>query len=454
MSGSSGARGDTPEARSARTSEARDARKEMSGPSGARGDTPEARSARTSEARDARKKLSGGRGPGAAVGAPRALRIARALTPWLLVAVIGGACALVVARALEGARGAEPIVWRSPNAVVLLAAAGFIGVLAFHLHRRRAAAMAFSQTRLVHRIGVLAWLSDLPAVLRMLAVCALAVALARPETYRTLRREIDTIDIMLVVDMSKSMEESDLPRDRLDAAQRVIRRFLRRTTHDRIGLVVFGQQAMLQCPLTLDTKVLERIVADLAIGDVPELGTAIGDGLGLALSQLRDDRRSPGGGDGDGDAGGASGRGIDRRDSGPEVALAKSKVVILLSDGDSNWVTRFEPDEAARVAKDMGVKVYTVLVGREESDLFGGMSVNPTTLRSIATLTGGEFFRATDYESFDRGFQTVRNKLDKTKRVEIERVPDKQMFVPLAILALVLLGLDLLLSHTRLRRLP
>jgi len=132
----------------------------------------------------------------------------------------------------------------------------------------------------------------------------------------------------------------------------VIRRFLRRTTHDRIGLVVFGQQAMLQCPLTLDTKVLERIVTDLAIGDVPELGTAIGDGLGLALSQLRDDRR-----------GQSEEVGDDRRETSPENAPAKSKVVILLSDGDSNWVTRFEPDEAARVAKDMGVKVYTVLVG-------------------------------------------------------------------------------------------
>jgi Ca-activated chloride channel family protein len=366
----------------------------------------------------------------APVRMPAALRAARALMPWLLLLVLGAVGMVVVARLFEAARGPEPIVWRSPNAVVLLAAAAFIGVLAFHLHRRRAAAMAFSQTRLVRRIGAFAWLSDLPGVLRTLAAVAIVVALARPETYRTLRHEIDTIDIMLVVDMSKSMEETDLPRDRLDAAQRVIRRFLRRTTHDRIGLVVFGQQAMLQCPLTLDAKVLEQIVADLAIGDVPELGTAIGDGLALALSQLRDDRRDS--------------------DSAP----AKSKVVILLSDGDSNWVTRFEPDEAARVAKDMGVKVYTVLVGREESDLFGGMSVNPATLRSIASLTGGEFFRATDYESFDRGFQTVRSKLDKTKRVEIERVPDKQMFVPLAILALVLLGLDLVLSHTRLRRLP
>ncbi|MBC7977997.1 MAG: VWA domain-containing protein, partial [Myxococcales bacterium] len=280
--------------------------------------------------------------------------------------------------------------------------------------------------------GVLAWLSDLPGVLRVLGLAALAVALARPETYRTLRREIDTIDIMLVVDMSKSMEETDLPRDRLDAAQRVIRRFLRRTTHDRIGLVVFGQQAMLQCPLTLDTKVVEQIVTDLAIGDVPELGTAIGDGLALGLSQLRDVRR----------------------EIGPDSAPAKSKVVILLSDGDTNWVTRFEPDEAARVAKDMGVKVYTVLVGREDPDLFGSMSVNPAALRSIAQLTGGEFFRATDYASFDRGFQTVRSKLDTTKRVEVARVPDKQMFLPLAVLGLVLLGLELVLSHTRLRRLP
>jgi Ca-activated chloride channel homolog len=361
----------------------------------------------------------------------RRQRLARAVVPWLLVLALGALGTLAVARYFADARGREALVWRSPHAAVLLAAAGLVGVLGFHLQRRRAAAMGFTQTQHVGRRGVAAWLSDLPSVLRVLTLAVLAVALARPETYRELRRELDTIDIMLVVDMSKSMEEADLPRDRLDAAQRVIRRFLRRTTHDRIGLVVFGQQAMLRCPLTLDTRVLERIVTDLAIGDVPELGTAIGDGLGLALSQLRDDRR--GGGD---------------------SAPAKSKVVILLSDGDSNWMTRFEPDEAARLARDMGVKVYTILVGREAPDLFGGMSVNPAALRSIAAQTGGEFFRATDYDSFDRGFQLVRSKLDTTKRVEIERVSDKQLFVPLAILGLLLLGLDVALSHTRLRRLP
>jgi hypothetical protein len=82
------------------------------------------------------------------------------------------------------------------------------------------------------------------------------------------------------------------------------------------------------------------------------------------------------------------------------------------------------------------------------------MGVNPETLRNIALTTGGEFFRATDYESFDRGFQTVRTKLDTTKRTVIERVPDQQLFVPFALIGAILLMLEMLLSHTRLRRLP
>ena len=349
--------------------------------------------------------------------------LARVLWPWLLVLGLGGAAAWILWLYLAAARGAEPIVWRAPNAPWLAVAALVVGVIVFHLHRRRAATLGYSQVGLVGVRGVGAWLGDLPGALRVVALAALAVALARPETYKTVTHEVDTIDIMIVVDMSKSMEETDLPRDRLDAAQRVIRRFLRRTTHDRIGLVVFGQQAMLQCPLTQDTRLVEQIVSDLSIGDVPELGTAIGDGLALALAQLR------------------------RSD-------AKSKVVILLSDGDSNWVTRFEPDEAARTARDMGVKVYTLLVGREEGGLFDSMPVNPATLRSIAQITGGEFFRASDYDSFDKGFQSVRNKLDTTKRVVTERVPDQQLFVGFVLLAALLLALELVLVHTRLRRLP
>jgi len=370
----------------------------------------------------------------------RALRTA---WPWLLVAliaavlVVGGAAVYHVKISMlrhelgrlihlaihpEDQEG-ELIEWKSPRAIVLVAGAALVGALVFHLHRRRAAAMAFSQVALVKKRGLASWLADLPGALRVVAIGCIAIALARPETYRIVKHDVDSIDIMLVVDMSKSMEETDMQRDRLDAAQRVMRRFLHRTHNDRVGLVVFGQQAMLQCPLTQDTKLLEQIVSDLAIGDVPELGTAIGDGLALALAQLR------------------------RSD-------AKSKVVILLSDGDTNWVTRFDPDQAANAAKEMGVKVYTLLVGSESSDLFGGMSVNPATLRNIAATTGGEFFRAADYESFDRGFQTVRKKLDTTKRTIKERVPDKQLFLPFAVIAAALIGLELLLANTRLRRFP
>ncbi len=372
-------------------------------------------------------------------------RVLRALWPWLLAAGLGlvivAVASLVtdvsVARMWAEAKhvvklafGSESkteelrdVVWKSPRAIFLVAGAALVGWIAFHLHRRRAASMAFSQVKLIGTRGLGALLADLPGALRVLAIVALAIALARPETYRTVKREIDSIDIVIVFDMSKSMEETDMPRDRMDAAQRVVRRFLRRNKNDRVGLVIFGQQAMLQCPLTHDSKMMEKIVADLVIGDVPELGTAIGDGLALAVAQLR------------------------RSDS-------KSKVVILLSDGDSNWVTRFDPDEAARAAQKLGIKVYTLLVGREESDLFGGMSVNPATLRNLAAVTGGEFFRASDYAAFDRGFQTVRNKLDTTKRTVTERIPDKQLFVPFATLAVLLLAFELLLSHTRLRRLP
>jgi len=379
------------------------------------------------------------------------LAILRGAWPWFLVGVIGWIGSAFVWNYLRHQRGPEDIKWHDPHAPYLAFGAGLVGLIAFHLHRRRSAAMGFSQVGLVGARGFGAWLSDFPSVLRVLAVVSLSVALGRPETFRTIVHEEDSVDIMIVFDMSKSMEETDLPRDRMDAAQRVMRKFIRKTKHDRIGLVIFGQQAMLQCPLTLDTKMAEQVVADLAIGDVPELGTAIGDGLAMALASLR---RSDGQCDPAPTAPNTCPEDFTCSSKGYCEGKKRNKVVILLSDGDNNWVTRFSPDEAARTAAAMGIQVYTILVGREESDLFGGMSVNPATLRSIAQLTGGEFFRATDYESFDKGFQTVRSKLDTTKRTRTERVPDKELFPILVIIAAILIGLELLLSHTRLRRLP
>jgi len=382
---------------------------------------------------------------------PVAVRWLRIAWPWLLTGLIGVPLWLVIRSYLMTARGPEELEWHDGRAIWLLCAAVVIGLIAFHLHRRRSAAMGFSQVGMVGVRGVGTWLSDLPAVLRVLAAATLAIALARPETYHTVVHQEESVDIMIVFDMSKSMEETDLPRDRMDAAQRVIRRFLRRTKQDRVGLVIFGQQAMLHTPLTHDMKMLEQVVADLAIGDVPELGTAIGDGLAMALAVLR---RSDGQCDPKPGAPKTCPEEFTCSSKGFCEGKKRNKVVILLSDGDNNWVTRFNPDEAARTAREMGVQVYTVLVGREESDLFGGMSVNPATLRNIAQITGGEFFRATDYESFDRGFQTVRKKLDTVKRIHKERVPADQLFAMLVLIAVASITLELLLSHTRLRRLP
>ncbi|MGE0402644.1 MAG: VWA domain-containing protein [Kofleriaceae bacterium] len=376
------------------------------------------------------------------------------LLPWALVGVLGAVLAVGLRDYVKRQVAGEMLEWAAPNAAWLVCGAVLVGLIAFHLQRRRVAAIGFSQVGLVRGRGLAAWLSDLPGVMRVVAVAALAIALMRPETYKVVTKEEDSIDIMIVFDMSKSMEETDMPRDRMDAAQRVVRRFLRRTKSDRVGLVIFGQQAMLQCPLTQDAKLVEGIVRDLVIGDVPALGTAIGDGLALALAQLR---RS----DGTCDASPGALPTCPKETTCSKEGYCtrpkdkQNKVVILLSDGDSNWTTRFEPEEAARTAAEMGVKVYTVLVGHEGGDFLGfGGSVNPRTMRDIARVTGGEFFRATDYESFDRGFQAVRNKLDKTKRVSEEKIPGKQLFVPFAILAAILLALDLLLSHTWLRRLP
>ena len=375
----------------------------------------------------------------------------RVIWPWLWCGALGLILWLIIRNYLITERGPEDLEWHSGRAIVLVAGGALVGVIAFHLNRRRSASMGFSQVGLVGARGFGAWLSDFPGVLRVLAVCCLSLALARPETFKTVTHTEESVDIMIVFDMSKSMEETDLPRDRMDAAQRVVRRFIRRTKQDRVGLVIFGQQAMLHTPLTHDMKMLEQVVADLAIGDVPELGTAIGDGLAMALAVLR---RSDGQCDPSPTAPQTCADDFTCGAKGYCEGKKRNKVVILLSDGDNNWVTKFNPDDASKAARDMGVQVYTVLVGREESDLFGGMSVNPTTLRNIASNTGGEFFRATDYESFDRGFQTVRSKLDTVKRTRSERVPSKQLFVLMVLIAAGLLALEALLSHTRLRRLP
>lgn len=351
---------------------------------------------------------------------PRARRLA---IGWLLVALVAAPVVLGIRTYLADAEARQELDWYRPDARWLAVGGLLVAWVQLHLRSERGATMAFTRVAGMRRVGggLVSYLAFLPAALRVVAVATIAWALARPQTYRTITYEQESVDIMVVLDLSKSMEDNDLRRNRLDAAQRVVRRFVAGRKGDRVGLVVFAQRAMVQCPLTNDMELVDRVVADLAIGDVPEYGTAIGDGLGMALSYLR------------------------RSD-------ARSKIVILLSDGDNNVSSQMTPQEAAGAAHDLGVQVFTVLVGSEGS-LFGN-AVDPGTLRNIATITGGQFFEAKDSEALAQSFEEVRKHLEKTSRTYTERRKDKELFVPLVGLAFALLVLELALSATRFRRFP
>lgn len=353
----------------------------------------------------------------------------RWIVPYAIVILVGGLTALILSSDLSRLPGVDSVVFQRPWALLLLAACALLAWVGFHLHLRRAPTFSFSRVGdLVRtRRGVLAWLSPVPRALRVVAVGLIVFAVARPQTMKRQEIEVEGIDIMLVLDLSKSMEERDMVLDRLDAAQRTIRRFLKGRKNDRIGLVVFARQAMLQCPLTLDYGALDTIVADLAIGDIEPMGTAIGDGLGLALATLR------------------------RSD-------ARSKVIILLTDGDSNVVNEMNPEEAKDLAKKMGVKVFTVLIGKESGPGIGPYgrqpyAVNPDLLERIAAETGGRYFGAADSRELERGFEQVRETLEKSKRREVGKVY-AELYPRFVMPALGLLLVEILLALTRFRKFP
>jgi Ca-activated chloride channel family protein len=273
-------------------------------------------------------------------------------------------------------------------------------------------------------------LASLPAALRISALALCGVALARPQTWRDAGSiELAGIDIMLVLDLSTSMEETDLVPDRLAAAKRVIADFIRRRRNDRIGLVVFGREAFTYCPLTTDYSTLLTLLSGVDHGLVDGRGTAIGNALGAALARLR---RSE----------------------------ATSKVVVLLTDGDSN-AGNLAPLEAARMAQSLGVRVFTVLVGdNEPQSPIGGLfrlrrrhPVNPRLLEQIAGGTGGTPYVASDTGALEERFHRILEELDRSKIEDVGAVHG-EAFGRLAWPALLLLLGDVALSLTRLRRLP
>lgn len=332
--------------------------------------------------------------------------------PWMLLALPGSLLVYVLSRLLWKRAGAVP------------------GEALTRLKVSQGAALRSVPRTLSAR------LLHLPGALRVAAIALVGVALARPQRVDAPDAlELSGIDIVMSIDLSGSMRAADLQPTRLEAAKEVVGDFIQRRRSDRMGLVVFGREAFTVVPPTLDYTVLQRMVSALSLDLIDGSGTAIGDGLGTALNRLRH-------------------------------SDARSKVVVLLTDGANN-AGHVDPREAAQLATALRVKVYTILVGTAEEapvqqgvDLAGRpvyatarFPVDPQLLQDIATTTGGQFFRAVDRAGLAQSFHTILDHLERSKIADAG-ARYAELYPYLVAAALALLALEALLASTRLRRFP
>lgn len=279
------------------------------------------------------------------------------------------------------------------------------------------------------------YLRHLPIVLRCLSFSALVVALARPQGVESLRNvNSEGIDIVMALDISGSMLARDFEPDRITAAKQVAGSFVSDRYGDRIALVAFAGEAFTLSPLTTDQGSLQTLLAQLRSGIIED-GTAIGNGLATALNRLRE-------------------------------SSAKSKVIILLTDGVNNR-GEISPQTAAQIAMDMGVKVYTIGVGTEgvapypRVDPYGKVidyvnakvEIDESTLREIAKLTGGEYFRATDNDKLKAIYDQI-NTMEKSEVEIAERTIYHEKYLLWAFVAMILLVAEFLTKFLILKRLP
>jgi Ca-activated chloride channel family protein len=275
-------------------------------------------------------------------------------------------------------------------------------------------------------------------VLTALGLVLLCLGLARPQAgVKNTEVLSEGIDIMLCLDTSGTMQAMDFELDgqrsnRLDVVKKVVTDFIHRRKNDRIGMIVFGDQAFTQCPLTLDYGILENFVGRLKVGMAGDM-TALGSGLALSVKRLKD---LPG----------------------------KSRIAILLTDGRHN-AGRITPETAAEIAKTYNIKVYTIGVGIEGESpflmdtIFGKryayqrVDLDEDTLKQIAEKTGGRYYRATDTASLEK----IYGEIDQLEKSEIkikEYTEYTENFVGYVLLGLVLILGSTVLGNTRLRKIP
>ncbi len=360
--------------------------------------------------------------------------LGRYVVPPLLF-ILGLGAALAGCLAALGIDDPLAFHFERPWALLLLVAAPFALFVSVYLEWRRTPRLRFSRTLDLAVIppGPRALLWPVPPVLRAIALTLLAVALAQPQTVAGRdEAELEGVDIMLVMDLSNSMRATDLRPNRMIAAKQVIDDFILRRHADRIGAVVFGREAYTPGPLTVDAAALRGLVSSLELGVLDGRGTAIGNGVGTAINRLR------------------------RSD-------AKSKVIILLTDGDSNS-GNMSPDQAAEFAKTFRIKVYSVLMGiAPDEDTQRGRGrvapgeerypVRPDILRAVSEKTGGEFFHVGDTRALQLSFHKILDQLDKSKLAEAG-VLFHEAFTTFAAAALLALLVELGMRLTFWRKFP
>ncbi|MFO0727398.1 MAG: VWA domain-containing protein [Myxococcota bacterium] len=329
----------------------------------------------------------------------------------------------------------------SPWAFLLLGVvAALIAERLLAYRSEREAAFRFSSTAILEGLPVTfaARFFWLPDACRVLSLVAFVCAVARPQLVGAPRAEEEEgIDIVLAIDTSCSMMAADFqPQDRMFVAKKSIQEFILKRKTDRIALVVFAGEAATWVPLTLDYSLVAEMMQEVSVGMVSD-GTAIGNAIGIALNRLKESE-------------------------------AHSKVVVLLTDGDNN-AGEISPKAAAELAKDLGIRIYTILIGTGGAvpfpagkDLFGRpvfrkqvIPTNPELLEDIARTTGAEAFTATDKTELDARLGTVLDRLDKSKvESSNELRPYAELFPWFVLAGLVALALEGLLRATRFRRYP
>ena len=282
------------------------------------------------------------------------------------------------------------------------------------------------------------WLAAIPLILRCLAIALLVAALARPQEGRKSTEILSAgVDILLAIDTSGSMRAMDFekntrPVNRLSVVKDVVSEFIDSREFDRMGMVVFGNEAFTQCPLTLDHDILHSFLNKLQIGVAGD-STAIGSAIGISVKRLKD-------------------------------LESKSKVIILLTDGRNN-TGNITPFQAADIAKTYGIKIYTVGVGTKgqapfpmstpfgQKMLLQRVAIDEDSLKKIAEQTGGQYFRATDSDSLKQIYAQI-DSLEKSEVKWIDHSEYRELFPLFPIPALFLILTEMVLTQTRLRRVP